>query len=90
MHNVTWYLFPYYNIKNSELYSMCIYIISMSQSTATIYLIPDYSNIEYVQTGHFHNGDLYEMISFKTVNGSVVNSNLVQHWLSSNGSLFSQ
>ena len=90
MHNVTWYLFPYYNIKNSELYSMCIYIISMSQSTATIYLILDYSNIEYVQTGHFHNGDLYEMISFKTVNGSVVNSNLVQHWVSSNGSLFSQ
>ena len=90
MHNVTWYLFPYYNIKNPELYSMCIYIISMSQSTATIYLIPDYSNIEYAQTGHFHYGDLYEMISFKTVNGSVVNSNLVQHWVSSNRSLFSQ
>ena len=44
---------------------MCIYIISMSQSTATIYLIPDYSNIEYVQTGHFHNGDLYEMSKFQ-------------------------
>ena len=69
---------------------MCIYIISMSQSTTTTNLIPDYSNIEYVQTGHFHYGDLYEMISFKTVNGSVVNSNLVQHWVSSNRSLFLQ